>query len=143
MDTIYFTLNKNEGDPCIPTKGYPGDAGWDLFCSRAVVIPPQEFRDVHTDINIAMPRDFYGRIVARSSTFRNHKLIVGEGIIDNGWRGELFIGVWNPNNEERVIHVGDRLAQLLLHRIHPMTWEPVTSLPSTPRGTRGFGSTGR
>jgi dUTP pyrophosphatase len=143
MNTIHFTTNEDEGDPRVPTKGYPGDAGWDLFVSRTVIVPPQSFVDVHTDIAIAMPAGFYGRIVARSSTFRDHQLVVSEGIIDNGWRGELFIGVWNPTNKEQAVVAGSRVAQLLIHQVHYMGWNPVAELAPSKRGTSGFGSTGR
>lgn len=142
MHTVYFRLN-NEGDPQVPTKGYEGDAGWDLYCSRTCVVPPGELVDIHTDIHVAMPRGFYGRITSRSSTLRNHGMLVSEGIIDNGWRGELFISAWNTGDQNKVIHVGDRLAQLIFSPIFDFAWVQTEELSPTQRGGRGFGSTGR
>ena len=86
MNTIYFTMDDGEGDPTKPNRAYKGDAGWDLYCSRTQIVEPNSLVDVHTDIRVALPEHFYGRIVTRSSTMRVHGLVVSEGIIDNGWR---------------------------------------------------------
>lgn len=142
MERIYFTLGKG-GDPQVPTRGYEGDAGWDLYVSETKVVPANQLVDLRTHIHVALPRGYYGRITTRSSTFRRHGLVVSEGIIDNGWRGELAIAVWNPGNHDVPVMVGDRLAQLLIHRIHDFKWVETETLPVSERGGRGFGSTGR
>ena len=143
---IYFQLLPGEGSPRIPTKVYPGDAGWDLYVSRDVVVPAYSFVDVHTDIAIAMPEGVWGRITGRSSTLRKYMLLVNEGIIDNGYRGELFIGVFNLTNHDRFIPVGTRIAQILFHRLVEkwgLQWEPTMVLPPSQRQDKGFGSSGQ
>ena len=47
----------------------------------------------------------------------------------------------NPT-EEIVVRKGDRVAQLLLKKISVCDVEEVDELPSTERGSGGFGSTG-
>lgn len=144
MSAIHFKLNHQDGaQPQKPTRAYEGDAGWDLFTSREVIIPPGEFRDVHTDIAIALPSDMWCRVVARSSTARKHALIVTEGIIDTGYRGELFFGVWNMNHSSFVVPIGSRFAQLIImEHARPLAWVSVDELPQSQRGNRGFGSSG-
>jgi len=124
-----------------PTKSYAGDAGWDLYASDSVVVKPGEQKLVPTGISVALPAGFFGRIVARSST-ASRGLQVLEGIIDNGWRGELFINVYNISDKPVSIVKIDRVAQLLIHEIHPIEWSICADLPSSERGTKGFGSTG-
>ena len=139
---VDFELGENAK---APFKKHTGDAGWDLFVSRDCDIPAGSTVDVHTDIKIDMPPYLYARIVGRSSTLRKHGLLVNEGIIDNGYTGELFVGVHNMT--DKVFHVkrGMRLAQVLFHVIEDVRWCEVDELKvreGNVRGNNGFGSTG-
>ena len=127
-----------------PFKKHIGDAGWDLYVSRDCVIPQGATVDVHTDIKIDMPPYLYARIVGRSSTLRKHQLMVNEGIIDNGYTGELFVCVHNMGNGPFRVKKGMRLAQVLFHTIEDVRWSQVDEVKSAPgkRGDNGFGSTG-
>ena len=130
---IYFQLLSGEGNPRVLTKTYPGDAGWDLYVSRDVVIPAYSFTDIHTDIAIAMPEGLWGRVTGRSSALRKYGLLVNEGIIDNGYRGELFIGVFNLTNHDQFIPAGTRLAQLIFHQlIEDLQWGADYGVTSEP-----------
>ena len=128
----------------VPYKKHYGDAGWDLYTSRPCVIQPGETVDVHTDIKMDMPPYLYARIVGRSSTLRKHKLMVNEGIIDNGYTGELFVCVHNLSNKPFNVKKGMRLAQVLFYNIEDVRWSQVDKISSSPngRGDKGFGSTG-
>lgn len=127
-----------------PYKKHFGDAGWDLFVSRDCVINPGETADVHTDIKIDMPPFTYARIVGRSSTLRKHNLMVNEGIIDNGYTGELFVCIHNLGTEPFHAKKGMRLAQVLFHVIEDIRWSQVEDIVprNGGRGDAGFGSTG-
>lgn len=128
-----------------PFKKHIGDAGWDLFVSQDCLINPGETVDVHTDIKIDMPPFLYARITGRSSTLRKHRLLVNEGIIDNGYTGELFICVHNIGDKPFIVEKGMRLAQVLFHTIEDVRWSKVDKVKPTPgkRGNDGFGSTGK
>lgn len=142
---VYIKKDATQGQPRNPTRAYPGDAGWDLYVSRPAVIPPRSFVDVHTDVYIAMPEVLWGRITGRSSILRKRGLLVNEGVIDPGYRGELFIGVWNLREEPVDLQVGDRIAQLIFHHVVEISWCDVLEgeLPHGVRNDRGFGSSGR
>lgn len=127
----------------IPQRSHDGDAGWDLYVSRLVVIPPMSFVDVHTDIAFAPPPGIWLRVVGRSSTVRNRGLLVIEGIIDTGWRGEILFGVRNLSDKRVTVEPGDRLAQVIMQQHVQVGWERSTDLPQGDRGNNGFGSTGR
>lgn len=128
-----------------PYRKHDGDAGWDLFVSRPCVIGPGETVDVHTDIRIDMPVNLYARITGRSSSLRKYGLLVNEGIIDNGYTGELFVCVHNVGKVPIPIERGMRIAQVLFHQIEDIRWCEVEEIgPSSDgRGDNGFGSTGR
>jgi dUTP pyrophosphatase len=86
----------------------------------------------------------YARITGRSSSLRKYKLLINEGIIDNGFTGELFVCVHNMGDEPFKVEKGMRLAQVLFHTIEDVRWSEVDEIKPTPgkRGDNGFGSTG-
>lgn len=138
---VKFKLGENSK---MPFKKYVGDAGWDLFVSRDCDIAPGETVDVHTDIFIDMPARTYARIIGRSSTLRKHHLMVNEGIIDNGYTGELYACIHNLGETTFHVKRGMRLAQVLFGTIEDIRWSEVNKIIIGPskRGNNGFGSTG-
>lgn len=143
MKPKYVNFMLSEGAKA-PYKKYRGDAGWDLYVSEDCDIPPHTTEDVHTGIYIQMPQDTYARITGRSSSLRKHGLLVNEGIIDNGYTGELFVCIHNLADEVFHVKRGMRLAQVLFHSIADVRWSQIDGF--TPdiqgRGSNGFGSTG-
>lgn len=144
MAVRYVDFELGEGAKA-PFKKHTGDAGWDLFISRPCVINPGETVDVHTDIKIDMPPYLYARITGRSSSLRKYNLLVNEGIIDNGYTGELFVCVHNVGDKPVQVDKGMRLAQVIFHPIEDVRWSQVAEIRPAPgkRGNNGFGSTGR
>lgn len=144
MAVKYVTYTLDEGAKR-PFKKHDGDAGWDLFVSESCDIPPDDTVSVHTGIHIDMPPFLYARITGRSSSLRKHRLLVNEGIIDNGYTGELFVCVHNLGKETFHVEKGMRLAQVLFHVIEDVRWAEVEEIKAKPgkRGDAGFGSTGR
>lgn len=126
-----------------PTRKYSGDAGYDLYTSKSQIVMARSFLDINTDVAVALPSGLWARITGRSSTVRKYGLQVQEGIIDNGYRGELFVGVWNLTDQPVEIPAGSRIAQLILHHIVECPWKMVEQLPDSDRGSNGFGSSGR
>lgn len=135
----------------LPQRHHAGDAGFDLYASETVEVKPGGFLDVPTAVHAALPEGVYARITGRSSTWRTKGLIVVEGIIDTGYRGPLFAGVWNARSEYPVvIEEGERVAQLVLHDnisalvgVNTIDRESFDRLPGDGRGAAGFGSTGK
>jgi len=128
-----------------------GDVGHDLEIwmgdAEQLVIQPFEFAELPTGLAIKLPNHVWGMIRARSSTIFKRHLFVGEGTIDSGYTGPLYVTVWNPTPEPHMVRNGESLAQLIVipkiqHR-EDLRCEYVGALPNTPRGTAGFGSTGK
>jgi dUTP pyrophosphatase len=133
----------------VPMTAYPGDAGWDLHVLEPTWVAVNSGVDVRTGIAVAIPPGYYGRIVGRSSALRKKGLLVVEGIIDAGFRGELFSYAYCPPVTRNVttngvqLKAGDSIAQLILCPIPSIEWTEVDELPQSERGTNGFGSSGR
>lgn len=145
-------LGADQHVPPFTTMAYEGDCGRDLATTEEVTIRPGETADIPCGVAVALPSYTFGWITGRSSTWKKWGLQVMGGIIDEGWRGELFTLVYRPiifpetRDTDLVIPVGTRLAQLIvlpnlapqipLYRVRP------DDLPPSDRGTNGFGSTG-
>jgi dUTP pyrophosphatase len=129
----------------LPTKAYSDDAGFDLYVSADTWIYPGEFVDVPCAVAVELPSDTWALLTGRSSTLRKHNLMVNQGVIDPGYRGELYAGVWNLGSKAIKIEAGDRLAQLILMPNHALNAKlvSVNELQSHQRGQSGFGSSGR
>ena len=125
-----------------PTRGSAGAAGYDLYANEDVTIGEGEFTPVNTGVSVAIPPGYYGRIAPRSGLATKHGIIIGGGVIDEDYRGELKVlmsclfGMYEVSR-------GERIAQLILEKITTPELEIVTSLDDTDRGSDGFGSTGK
>lgn len=125
-----------------------GDVGLDIpiaFADKGeVTINPGERYLAPTDIRIEIPYSHWAAIEARSSTSKQ-SLIVPKGVIDPGYRGELFAQIINVGKNPVTIHHGDRLIQLILHKneINDFDVEEVDELSESERGESGFGSSGQ
>ena len=125
-----------------PTRGSAGAAGYDLYANEDVTIGETEFTPVSTGVSVAIPPGHYGRIAPRSGLAAKYGIIIGGGVIDEDYRGELKVlmsclqGLYDVSR-------GERIAQLILEKITTPELEIVTSLDDTDRGSGGFGSTGK
>ena len=67
---------------------------------------------------------------------------VGVGIIDTDYRGEVGVVLFNFGEEDFVVNMGDRIAQLIFEKIETPIVKETGDLKGTDRGTSGYGSTG-
>lgn len=124
------------------SHGHDGDAGIDLPASESVVIPSAGWVNVPVDVCVELPAGVWALIVGRSSTFFHKHLLVNQAVIDNGYRGPLFVCCFNAGYGEYRVEPGERLAQLIPMLLVPVDLVRVNELSSSVRGTNGFGSTG-
>jgi len=126
-----------------PSRSYADDAGLDLATANPYTIQPGQFVDVHTQVDaVQLPPGFWGLITGRSSTLRKLGLHVPVAVIDPGWRGPLFVGVWNLSKHPVTVNPGDRLGQLILVPNNPASVLLVPEVQDASRGLAGFGSSG-
>ena len=98
-----------------------------------------------TGVAVAIPPGYAGLILPRSGrAFKEGLALVNSpGLIDSGYRGELKVVVVNLDFEEPIyVGRGDKIAQLVVQRTENVELELVDKLPSSERGSRGFGSSG-
>lgn len=126
-----------------------GDVGYDLHALEDATIWPHPAGRGYARIpvgdseqlHVAVPMGRWMTIAGRSS-MNMRGLHVPVGVIDPGYRGPIYVFAANFGKTTLEIKKGDRIAQAILHTavIPPLRF--VDELPSSQRGTRGFGSTG-
>lgn len=124
-----------------PASFHRGDAGYDLTVSEDTIINSGGVVDIPTDIRIDPKDRIWFEIKARSSTFKYKHLEVQDAVIDRGYRGDLFAVVYNPNNQTIIVHKGERICQIVPHRLIPIRFKEG-KVSKSERGNSGFGSTG-
>lgn len=62
------------------------------------------------------------------------------GTIDNSYRKEIGVILYNAGHESYTIKKGDKIAQMLIRPLYPSSFEIVKDFEDTGRG--GYGSTG-
>lgn len=79
----------------------------------------------------------------RSGLALKHGLTVlnTPGTIDNSYRKEIGVILYNAGHESYTITKGDKIAQMLIRPLYPSSFEEVKDFEDTGRG--GFGSTGK
>jgi dUTP pyrophosphatase len=64
------------------------------------------------------------------------------GTIDSDYRGEVEVLLVNLGSEPFTVKSGDRIAQLVIAKVHKAEVKETSSLGESKRGAGGFGSTG-
>ncbi|XP_043847624.1 deoxyuridine 5'-triphosphate nucleotidohydrolase, mitochondrial-like [Dromiciops gliroides] len=126
-----------------PSKGSARAAGHDLYNAYDYTIPAMEKAVVKTDIQISLPPGCYSRVAPRSGLAAKHFIDVGAGVIDEDYRGNVGVVLFNFGKETFEVKKGDWIAQLICERVFYPELEEVQGLDDTERGSGGFGSTGQ
>ena len=141
-------------DAIIPTRGNKHDAGYDLYLLEDHRLGPGEFARLRTGVAVELNPmlqavnvdaspvfTVVGLVRARSSAFAKGMMI--QGTIDQGYRGELMVQVWNVSSGFLNLKTGDRIAQLVVVPSVILPTKEVQELTDSDRGTGAFGSTGK
>jgi len=125
-----------------PVYGSEGAAGADLCASDNCSVPAKGKLLVPTGLQIACPTGHYARIAPRSGLASKLFIDVGAGVVDEDYRGEVKVLLFNFSDTDFEVKKGDRIAQLICEKYAHVDIEEATSLEETVRGSGGFGSTG-
>jgi dUTP pyrophosphatase len=131
-------------DEFLPTRGNPGDAGYDLRSAVDQVLAPGQRALLTTGVSIALPEGYVGLVHPRSGLAAKYGVTVlnAPGTVDAGYRGEIAVTLINHGDIDFVVSKGDRIAQIVFQKFEVASFIQVTQLPGSMRGSAGFGSTG-
>ena len=125
------------------TKGAAG-ADVSALLSEPVTLHPGEFRAIPTGLFAEIPEGYEIQVRPRSGLAAGNGVTVlnAPGTIDSDYRGEVKVILINHSSEAFTIQNGDRIAQIVVARVHRLPFVEVDDLSATERGEGGFGSTG-
>jgi dUTP pyrophosphatase len=146
--TIKILRLRPESDADIPLPRYmtPRAAGMDIYAAieKDLVLEAGKIALIPTGFAMAIPDGFEAQIRPRSGLAVKFGvgIINSPGTIDADYRGEIKIGVINHGEKRFTFRRGDRIAQMIINRVHRAGLEVVEKLDETDRNTGGFGHTG-
>lgn len=120
-----------------------GDSGYDLTAVEDALVPGNGSTVVPVGLTLAyIEKGYWFRIEPRSGLGFKHSVQPHLGVIDNGYRGDLGVKLYNFKSESYTVKKGDRIAQFVVYPlIHPQC-EWVDEVVESDRGDKGFGSSG-
>jgi dUTP pyrophosphatase len=137
----------NHSNNELPAYATEGSAGLDIraFLDSPITLQPMQRAMVPTGLFIELPKGYEAQVRPRSGLAVKQGITVlnTPGTIDSDYRGEIKIILINLSAEDQVIHTGDRIAQIVLHKVEQINWSQVEQLEVTARNAGGFGHTGK
>ncbi len=130
----------------LPEYATVQSAAVDLLAAvtKDVVLTPGARTLIPTGLAIALPDGYEAQVRPRSGLALKNgiTLLNTPGTIDADYRGEIGIILTNLGQEDFTVERGMRIAQMLIAPVTRLTWNAVSSLDKSERGSGGFGSTG-
>jgi dUTP pyrophosphatase len=138
----------NHDDP------YTGDSGLDVTAVEDVTIPyrgkgiiegtgiiSEPWAVVPVGLKLAyITPGYWLRVEGRSGMgFKKH-VFPHFGIIDNPYRGDMGIKLYNFSDTDVIIKAGDKIAQLIVYPLIQANVEFTEVVSESKRGEKGFGS---
>jgi dUTP pyrophosphatase len=138
--------NKN-GEFIFPHVGSIQSSGFDVMAAESVLLKPGQRRAIGTGLSFKIPEGYEIQVRPRSGLALKHGITVlnTPGTIDEDYRGEVKIILYNSDQNDYTVKRGDRIAQLVLAKRTPITiFEKVdeVNVAETTRQDNGFGSSG-
>lgn len=128
----------NHSDP------YIGDSGLDVTAVEDVIIPYGGSAVVPVGLKLAfVTPGYWFRIEGRSGLGFKHSVSPHLGVIDNPYRGDMGIKLYNFGKADYTVKTGDKIAQLIIYPLIQADVYWVDEVSETNRGEKGFGSSGK
>lgn len=159
LSPIIVTYRVVDNKATRPTKAYHKASCFDVYSLETKTIHPGDWKELRTGLAFApWPHIFipflnitltpFGNVayeihtrsgLAKKRGMRNHL-----GIIDNDFRGEITVIMYNHNHSyPYTVREGDKIAQIKFYRVPSVWMWKKEKLSKSVRGENGFGSSGR
>ena len=133
---------KTHPDAKLPERAHDSDSGYDVYSVEEVVVPGRGSVVVPVGLTLGyLSPGWWFRVEPRSGLGFKHNLQPHLGIIDNGYRGDLGIKLYNFSDTNVTLIKGTKIAQLILYPHITAEVGFVDEAVEADRGDSGFGST--
>lgn len=136
-----MTFNKLHEDAIVPQYQTIGSAGLDLHSIEAAILPAGKRICLGTGLTIDLPSNTEGQVRPRSGLALKHGITVlnSPGTVDEDYKGEIKVILYNSSDSDFNIEKGDRIAQLVVAPVFKLSGYTLDNV----REDKGFGSTGQ
>jgi dUTP pyrophosphatase len=120
---------------------YVGDSGLDVTVVEEVTVPAGGWAIAPVGLKLGyITPGYWIRVEGRSGVgFKKH-VFPHFGIIDNPYRGDMGIKLYNFGTVDQVFKPGDKVAQLIVYPLIQADVEWTDQVVESSRGEKGFGS---
>lgn len=125
-----------------PVRAHDTDAGADIRTPDGFTLKAHSSEIVATGVHVQLPPNTVGMLKSKSGLNIRYG-IVSEGVIDEGFSGEIMVKLYNHSDHDYRFQRGDKITQLVVMPVHYVTYEQVDEIQGGTRGAAGYGSTGR
>lgn len=130
-------------DAKIPIYADPGASGFDFYAIEDRMINPGCYAAFNTGVAFDIPHNYEIQIRGRSGlAFKRGVVAAHFGTVDESYKGEVRLLLFNLGDAPIKITKGDRIAQGILSPVSKAEFTVVDELTPSERGANGFGSTG-
>ena len=137
----------NQSANPLPQYATEGSAGMDVMADvpEPVTLAPMQRLMIPTGVYLELPDGYEAQVRPRSGLAIKYGItcLNSPGTIDADYRGEVKVILINLSDQAHTVQHGDRIAQLIVHKVEKVKWKPVKAITATKRSEGGFGHTGK
>ena len=150
-----INLIKTHPDAKLPTQAHDGDNCWDVYAAEDTIVPASK-NDTTTNnvkvghvvvpvgLKVAYITPGFGFVFrGRSGLGFKYGIQPHFGEIDNGYRGDLGVKLYNLTDVDYTVTKGDKIAQIKIEKNYNTVFNFTNDAVDSSRGEGGFGSSGR
>lgn len=143
MTNLNPTIRVKLDDGAFPlVRCHDTDAGADIRTPIRFKLPMRGSAVIHTGVHVQLPPNTVGMLKSKSG-LHVRSGITSEGVIDEGYTGEIVVRLENYGEHSYIFERGDKITQLVVMPVAYPTFVEVEEIGGGERGDDGFGSTGR
>lgn len=145
MFPVTINFVKTHPDAVLPkynhSDPYTGDSGLDVTAVEDVIIPAKGWVTVPVGLKLGyVTPGYWFRVEGRSGMGFKRHVFPHFGIIDNPYRGDMGVKLYNFSDVNVYFFKGDKVAQLIVYPLIQANVEWADRVVETARGEKGFGS---
>tara|TARA_R110001592_G_scaffold7462_3_gene41840 strand:- start:584 stop:1006 length:423 start_codon:yes stop_codon:yes gene_type:complete len=136
-------FEKTHKDAILPVKNHDNDTGMDVTSIEDITVPARGSAVVGVGLKFAyIEPGFWIKVEGRSGLGFKHGIMPHSGIIDEGYRGDAGVKLYNLTDVDYAVKAGERVAQFVIYANYPVEVSEGDVVDSD-RGEKGFGSSGK
>ncbi|MCA9356616.1 hypothetical protein H6784_03035 [Candidatus Nomurabacteria bacterium] len=129
MEILIKRLNDQAKLPAYSSEAGPGI---DLYSLNEVVVEPGAKVVVSTGVAMAIPVGYVGLVWSRNSFSITDPIKVSDSMVVSGYRDEISVEIENKGSEAVTFTAGEKVAQLMVQKIHKMQLIEAADLSGGP-----------